>query len=179
MDSSDRIDSLERIDSLISLLANKVLRIAANKYLHISNPASAEEAKTREEELADAIELIRVAMANNSNHIVKQATNDVDAYLQSFGVDSEDVDFYKFAYFYCFRLSTEATFTGTQRRLSILMAVMVLDGFVRAHTNNAVPDNFLTKICTSVYKSNNQNDYGQYGIYSVFKIASKCWLPKI
>jgi hypothetical protein len=164
----------QKIKGLITLLHDTVSCIAATKYHKIVAPKTIGAANSIKDELIEAIEAIRDRLQARENDLVLQATLNVDEYLIRFSINSHDIDFYKLAYFLCLRLSDEVGFTDAQSKICKMMSVYILDIFLRKDTEKAIGDDFVTKMCFSIYEGRDELDYGQYGIYSIFKVASKC-----
>jgi hypothetical protein len=162
--------SQAKIESLLWLLANKIVTLAKVRYaLYLTQ--GIDEAKKNE--LDEDEQILLVTLGNNADRLVRQATSDAETYLSLFGVDSEQIDFYKLAYFICQRLSMDGGLTAQQCKIAKIMAVIVLDGFVRTDCTSSIPDEFVNKLCSSIYRNDEQANYGLYGIYSIFKVAAK------
>lgn len=164
----------QKIEGLVSLLHDKVCCIAARKYFKCVSPNTIGADTSLRDELIGAIGVIRDRLQAKENDLIRNATLNASEYLKKFSVDSDDIDFYKLAYFLCVRLSDEVGFTDVQSKICKMMSVFVLDIFLRKQSGRTVGDDFVTKMCHSIYLGEHKDDYGQYGIYSIFKVASKC-----
>lgn len=166
------IPSEQLYDHLLYLLANDILDVATSRYATFVRVAGRDRSALVAD-IEDSRELLRVSLAENQRDLVLKAVNDNEAYLLSFGVDSTDVDFYKAAYFLCTNLSEIGDLGPIQKKIALMMAVTILDLFVRTDSGVAIPAAFVNKMYKSIFEGKNAEQFGEYGIYTVFKVASK------
>lgn len=104
----------------------------------------------------------------NRDSLFTNTLNDILEYCKINRVYIQDFDDYKITYFMGVRLTKK-----TDNSEYLISTLKILDILVKKDSNNFIDENMIQKIILNIQANKWEDNYGKYGIYSIFKSCSK------